>query len=281
MRRKYEQVLTSCNLFGMFFSARGRRSLGALFVVFCCASVALAQTSPGGDLDEFFRSVTDGRIEIVRQGLAAHPDWANAELFLGIRPIYRASVLGRDEVLSVLLAAGADVNATTDRGTHALHAAAQQGHATIVERLLAAGATVDVANDAGQTPLFFAVRFGHREIAEALLARGASVQATDSLGRTPLHYAAGLGRLNCVSSLVENGAALDPVDDGGFTPLGLARTWKRNQFEQVDQLLSGRGARDLRPEQAWQPREEEAESAPELPATPGEGGAEGKGSEGR
>ena len=39
-----------------------------------------------GDLDEFFRSVTDGTVEIVREGLRQHPEWANAELFSGIRP---------------------------------------------------------------------------------------------------------------------------------------------------------------------------------------------------
>jgi hypothetical protein len=221
-----------------------------------------------GDLDEFYRSVTDGRVQIVQAGLRRHPEWANAELFLGIRPVYRACVLGREEVVAALLKAGADVNATTDRGTHALHAAAQHGYSGIVDRLLAAGATVDAANDTGQTPLFYAIRFDHPELAEKLVAKGASVNIADRDGRTPLHYAAGLGRLAMARMLLENGARLDPVDQQGFTPLGLCRAWKRNQFEAVDRELSGRGATDRRPPSAW--------SGPESPARPGAGACPGQ-----
>jgi ankyrin repeat protein len=231
------------------FWNRRRRQIVALLFVISCSTAAWAQ--PTGELDEFFRSVTDGRIEIVAAGLRQHPEWANAELFLGIRPVYRASVLGREEVLALLLEAGADVNATTDRGTHPLHAAAQHGYPKIMDRLLAAGATVDAANDAGQTPLFLAVRYGHEDLAERLVAKGASLQTVDWVGRTPLHYAAGLGHLASVRFLVDNGSPLDLVDSQGFSPLGLCQTWKRNEFELVSQYLTGRGARDLRPESAW------------------------------
>lgn len=210
---------------------------------------ALSQET--GNLDEFFRSVTDGRVEVVQEGLRQHPDWANAELFMGIRPVYRASVLERDEVLGVLLNAGGDVNAVTDRGTHPLHAAAQNGSTKIMDRLLNAGANVNVANDSGQTPLFFAVRFGHPDMAERLVAKGASVATSDRWGRTPLHYAAALGYLDCVRFLVENGAPLDPTDAEGFSPLGLCRSWKRNDFEKVARYLTDHGAQDLRPQEAW------------------------------
>lgn len=250
MRRKYEQVLTRCNHLDMLSGPRWRRFLGAGFLVLSLCAAAPAQET-GGDLDEFFRSVTDGRVEIVQEGLRQHPDWANAELFLGIRPVYRATVLGRDEVLALLLSAGADVNATTDRGTHSLHAAAQHGSTKIMDRLLSAGANVNAANDSGQTPLFFAVRFAHPDMAERLVAKGASTLVADRWGRTALHYAAGLGYLDCVRFLVENGAPLDATDGDGYSALGLSRTWKRNQFEAVAQFLAERGAQDLRPAEVW------------------------------
>jgi hypothetical protein len=264
LRRKYEQVLTRCNHTDKLFSIGGfQRAALAFLLTVCTLSMASAQSQGTGDLDEFFRSVTDGQVEIVRDGLRRHPDWANAELFLGIRPVYRASVLGRDEVLEALLTAGADVNAITDQGTHSLHAAAQHGYSTIMDKLLQAGADVDVANREGQTPLFFAVRFGHADLAERLVARGASTATVDGEGKTPLHYAAGLGRLDSVRMLVDNGAPLDLVDNDGFSPLGLCQTWKRNEFELVAQYLTGRGAKDLRPESAWQKLRS--------PAAPGEG----------
>jgi ankyrin repeat protein len=207
-----------------------------------------AQEQAGGDLDEFFRSVTGGQVETVREGLRRHPDWANAELFMGIRPVYRASVLGREEVLAVLLESGADVNATTERGTHPLHAAAQNGYARILDRLLTAGAPINVSNEAGQTPLVFAIRFGHQSLAELLVARGASTQTVDAFGRTPLHYAAGAGRLEATRFLVENGTPLDVVDLHGYTALGWCRAQKRNDYQQVSDFLEQQGAADRKPD---------------------------------
>lgn len=216
-----------------------------------------------GDLDEFFRSVTDGTVEIVREGLRQHPEWANAELFSGIRPVYRATVLGREEIVAVLISAGADVNATTERGTLALHAAAQNGHEKIFDRLIAAGAKVDRANDTGQTPLHLAVRYNHPQLTRKLLEQGADPSRADTGGRTPLHFAAGLGLRDSVDLLLAHGADLDPVDHEGFTPLGWCRTLKRNEFESVAQILQGKGGTDLRPESAW--------VKPENPAAPGAG----------
>ncbi len=267
MRRKYELVLTRCNrLDTLSLPSSWRRPFaGALLLALSYGGAAWAQTT--GDLDEFFRSVTDGRTEIVREGLRQNPDWANAELFMGIRPVYRAAVLNREDIVALLLEAGADVNARTDRGTHALHAAAQHGYDPILQRLLAAGAEVDAANDEGQTPLFLAIRNGHEGSAEALLAKGANVAVVDVHGRTPLHYAAGMGRLKTVQLLLGNGASFDSVDKEGYSPLGLCRAWKRNDFLEVDALLSSLGAKDVRPPEP-PPREGS-------PAEPGANAPEG------
>lgn len=216
-----------------------------------------------GDLDLFFRSVTDGRATVVREGLRQNPEWANAELFSGIRPVYRAAVLNREDVVIELIAVGADVNVKTDRGTSALHAAAQNGNEKIFDRLIAAGAKPDEANDAGQTPLQMAVRYRHPQLVRKLLELGADPSKADALGRTPLHYGAGMGLLEPVKLLLDKNAALDPVDSEGFTPLGWCRTLQRNEFESVSQLLQARGAKDLRPESAW--------AKPESPAAPGAG----------
>lgn len=269
MRRKYEHVLTRCNHSARPFRRSLRHGMAALLLAACSLNAAGAQQLTG-DLDEFFRSVTDGRLEIVREGLTRHPEWANAELFLGIRPVYRASVLGRQEVVELLLQSGADVHATTDRGTHALHAAAQQGHDGIAQLLLSAEAPVDVSNDNGQTPLLLAVRSNRLSTVQLLMAHGADLAWSDKSGRTALHYAAGLGRLEIVRLLVDNGVDPDPVDREGFTPLGLARTWKRNDFEAVDQLLTRRGASDLRPEKAWPTPAEPEEVSPAAPTSEGQ-----------
>ena len=73
----------------------------------------------------------------------------------------------------VLLAAGADVNATDQGGTTALMAASALGHGDLVDLLLVAGADVNLKDAAGKSALARATLAGHSEIVDALKAAGA------------------------------------------------------------------------------------------------------------
>ena len=55
--------------------------------------------------------------------------------------------------------------------------AAQNGHLEIVQALLAAGAEVNAKTDKGLTALIEAIEKGHTETVQALLAAGAEVNA--------------------------------------------------------------------------------------------------------
>lgn len=236
---KYEQVLKTCCKFDRF-------RLGLLgFGLAALTAATLAE--PPKDLDAFFRSVTDGRPERVRVLLKEHPDWKDAELFQGIRPLYRASVLGRVEVVEVLLAAGASPSITTDRGSLPLHAASERGHLKIVKMLLKDSSTLSAVNEDGQTALHLAARFKQLAVAQELIRAKAPLGATDARGRSPLHYAAGLGQVEMVKALVEGGADMNALDGEGYSPLGLARTWKRNSYGDVGGYMEGKGAVDTRP----------------------------------
>ena len=108
--------------------------------------------------------------------------------------IWNAAELGRIEVVRQHLAAGTDVN---DRGgitgLTALHQAAFHGHTAIARLLIGAGADVNAANRRGETPLHSTVYWGHREIAGLLIANGAAVNAKLENGQTPLDWAVQLG----------------------------------------------------------------------------------------
>ena len=70
-----------------------------------------------------------------------------------------------------------------------LHVAAAYGHVPAIEALLAAGANVNASTDHGIMPLHEAAFAGHPAAVRALLAAGARPNATTNLGEGPLHVA--------------------------------------------------------------------------------------------
>ena len=91
-------------------------------------------------------------------------------------PLWDAVELGRVEVVRQHLAAGTDVNAWGGiTGLTALHEAAFLGREEIAVLLIGAGADVNAASQRGETPLHLSVYWEHREIAELLLAHGAAL----------------------------------------------------------------------------------------------------------
>jgi hypothetical protein len=94
------------------------------------------------------------------------------------------------DVVEVLVARGADVNANKDdTGRTPLHEAARFGCVPVAEVLLARGANVNASDSNGNTPLHQAVFTDQQGMAEMLLAHGAVVNAKNRLGHTPLYFA--------------------------------------------------------------------------------------------
>jgi ankyrin repeat protein len=85
-----------------------------------------------------------------------------------VLPIHSACAGNHDDVVAVLIAAGADVNATQRGGYTPLHGAAQNGAETTVDRLLAGGADRTARTDDGRTAADLAAGAGHAELAARL-----------------------------------------------------------------------------------------------------------------
>ena len=97
---------------------------------------------------------------------------------------------GRDAVVAVLLAAGADPNrADGDSRARPLHTAAGEGRVRIVRRLLRAGANPTVWATGMGTPLHLAASYGHLPCARALVRAGANVSLRDAEGKRAIDYA--------------------------------------------------------------------------------------------
>ncbi|KAK7865318.1 hypothetical protein R5R35_007401 [Gryllus longicercus] len=84
------------------------------------------------------------------------------------------SGFGDPEVVSLLLARGADPNSIDDDGSSALHRAVLFGDRHCVDLLIAAGADVDARDVEGATPLHVAASYSYKHAIRSLLAAGAN-----------------------------------------------------------------------------------------------------------
>jgi hypothetical protein len=151
----------------------------------------------------------------------------------GRTPLHFAAQHGREDVVRLLLGAGARADAGSC-GSTPLHRAAYAGHAAVCRFLLDAGADVnaqDAATGDLRTPLHKALDQGHAGVAALLRSRGAREDVTDARGMTPAQAgealcaaqdaAAGMRGASAVQG--EDGmsapAAAAAVDDAAAHPL--------------------------------------------------------------
>ena len=143
--------------------------VAAVLVVGC--ATGKQKTVQALDID-IWQAARKGNIVAVEYHLAAGVD-VSAKDESGRTPIYAATVGGDKEVVKLLIAKGADVNAKAGISEKTpLHEAASSGHKEVVELLIANGADVNAKKKFGRTPLHGAATKG---IAELLIAKGADV----------------------------------------------------------------------------------------------------------
>ena len=154
-------------------------------------------------------------------------------------PLADAAMRGDVEAVRTLLEGGADVDAPQGDGMTALHWAADLDNVEMVEMLVAAGARVEATTRVGShTPLHVAAELGNAGAIKALVAAGADVHAITSLGSTALHYAAQAGSAEAIRTLLDHGADVNAGElVWGQTPLIYAAS--RNQVEAIQALLEG------------------------------------------
>lgn len=192
---------------------------------------------------------------------------------MDMAPLYFAVMQDYTDLVTKMIAFGADVDAPGPNGTP-LHEAAENGNSALTRLLIANGASPNRGNDLGETPAFLAAVGGHWEVAEILLSHHADLNipnrlgntflhelaagndsaairhacalhpnpdAQNLLGETPLHVAAKAGNLPAVAALIDQcGADLNLRDQHDLSPAGLA--YREGKTEIVEYLTS-RGGR--------------------------------------
>jgi len=134
------------------------------------------------------------------------------------------------------------VSSRDDFGRTLLHRAVERGSRDIVELLLANKASVNATDNQNRTPLHLAAKSGNKPIVELLVTAKADVNARDGYRATPLHRAAEMGNKDAIEVLLANKANKNDTDQWDDTPFDYAV--RAHQIE-AEELLRPRGLRKL------------------------------------
>jgi ankyrin repeat protein len=137
------------------------------------------------------------------------------------------------EIIGLLVARGADVNARMEDGLTALMYASYYGDRDSVELLLANGAEINARDNLGHTALMGA--FGYRDIVELLLTNGADVNARTNDGVTALMYASRFGHKDVLELMIAKGANVNVRDNIGHTPYDFC--FQRKDYPEIRKVI--------------------------------------------
>lgn len=156
-----------------------------------------------------FEAAATGQTERVRALIKKDPSLTNAFSPDGFMPLGLAVFFGHRETVETLLGAGAEVNTASRESMKVtpLHSAAAARQVEIARVLIAHGANVNATQAESEfTPLHEAALNGDLEFARLLLEHGANVNAKMKDGKTPLGFALEQNKTEMVAFLRERGA---------------------------------------------------------------------------
>ncbi|RNB69616.1 ankyrin repeat domain-containing protein [Brevibacillus panacihumi] len=150
------------------------------------------------------------------------------------------------EIFQLLVEKGANINIRDQRLDNPLLYAGAEGKIDFVKAAIAAGADTTITNRFGGTALIPAADRGHVEVVRELLANSdVDVNHVNNLGWTALLEAVILGdggknHQEIVKLLIDHGADVNLADHDGVTPLQHA---KKRGYQEMIELLTNAGAK--------------------------------------
>lgn len=210
------------------------RPLVVITAIALAAMTASSQERPAGFQDMLRKGDVAGLTTVID----TDPAIVNRLDAQGMPPLCWATFYGQKGIVELLLARGANARVSTPLGT-AVHAAVYGGHPEMVTLLAAAGADLNDGGVEGNPPLVSAAERGALPVVEALVEAGASIAATDRTGDTALLIAASFGHEQVLRFLLAKGANPNTANSRGDAPLDVAR---RQGHTGIAVFLESRGA---------------------------------------
>ncbi|MES1908751.1 MAG: hypothetical protein MHM6MM_001625 [Cercozoa sp. M6MM] len=186
------------------------------------------------------RECRDGDSSIVQKLLERDVNVNCEELSKNETPlIWAARAKDGNDVIRLLIEAGANVDHQNVKGVTPLIAAAMRGNTANIDTLIEHGASIHAESHKGDTALSLCVWKNHAEAAQVLVERGANVKHVDSFGDTVLLDAAKHGNTALLDLLLRYGCEIDHQNKKGET--ALMRASMKGHPEAV-RMLIGRGS---------------------------------------
>ena len=193
-------------------------------------------------LPPLFLAAREGDLtEVERLLKEEHVDINEKDVLLGKTALHYAALYGHVEIITVLLAEGALINAGDITDKTPLHYAAPLANPEVMLTLIKAGADVHARDDLGRTPLvetaLTASTNAQLVAMEMLLNSGADIEARDVGNNTALYASVVAGYIDAVRLLLGRGASVSTRVAGGENVIDLALRTKNTE---LIELLQGK-----------------------------------------
>ncbi|RAV21233.1 ankyrin repeat domain-containing protein [Paenibacillus contaminans] len=134
--------------------------------------------------------------------------------------LLEAAAKGDKETIEKLLADGADIDATDERGRTSAMIAVHTKQLPVFNLLVEKGANINIRDSRSDNPLLYAGAEGMLDFVKASIAAGADTKITNRFGGTALIPAADRGHVDIVQELLAaSDVNLDHVNNLGWTAL--------------------------------------------------------------
>ncbi|KAE8600758.1 hypothetical protein XENTR_v10013399 [Xenopus tropicalis] len=168
-----------------------------------------------------FLAVEGGHKEVVELLLKNKANINGPHSCSGWNPLHQASLMGRTDIILLLLENGVDKECEDDFGITPTFIASQYGKYESLNLLLLHGANSDCQAKDKATPLFIAAQEGHDKCVELLLSKGAdpNLYCNDDNWQLPIHAAAQMGQSKTLDLLLPVTDSAGGVENGKVSPV--------------------------------------------------------------